>query len=152
MSRRRDGRRSKAKLLAIVTLLLAACQSASLQPVELFAEDMCALCRMAISEKQYAAELITKDGDVFKFDDLGCLANYLAGKQNRAEAAVFYMMDYETKRWLKAEEAHFVKAEKFSTPMSGHLIAFGERAKAEAAATANQGQLLSFAEVLASGR
>jgi copper chaperone NosL len=151
MSRRRDGRRSKAKLLAMATLLLAACQSASLQPVELSAEDMCALCRMAISERQYAAELITKEGDVFKFDDLGCLANYVADKQKRAQVAIFYMMDYEARRWLKAEEAYFVRAEKFPTPMSGHMIAFGDRAKAEAAATANQGQLISFTEVLASG-
>ena len=138
--------------LISVLLFWAACSSVNFAPVELFPEDMCAFCRMALSERQYAAEFITRDGDAFKFDDLACLANYVAGKKNQAEIAAFYVMDYEAKSWLKAEAAFFVKSDKIHTPMSGGLLAYQDRAKAEAAATANQGKLLSWAEVLAGGK
>jgi copper chaperone NosL len=142
---------SRAILLGLL-LFWTACGSPSYAPVALSAEDMCAFCKMALSEKQYAAEFIIKDGEAFKFDDLGCLVNYIASKKNQAEIAAFYVMDYETQQWVKAETAFFVKSDRFHTPMSGGIIAYQDRAKAEAAAAAKQGKLMNWAEVLASGK
>ncbi|HWQ33337.1 MAG TPA: nitrous oxide reductase accessory protein NosL [Blastocatellia bacterium] len=144
----RAARRSVAAALLAAFLLLAACQSAALKPVELLPEDMCAFCRMALSERKYAAEFITKDGDAFKFDDLGCMADYIAGKKNRDQIAAFFVADFESKEWLNAETAHFVSSAKFQTPMSGGIVAFKDKTRAEAAAAANNGRLLSFAEVI----
>lgn len=141
-------RRSVAAVLFAAILLLAACQSAALKPVELLPEDMCAFCKMALSEKKYAAEFITRDGDAFKFDDLGCMVDYIAGKKNRDQIAAFFVADFESKEWLNAETAHFVSSAKFQTPMSGGIVAFSDRSKAEAAAAASGGRLLSFAEVI----
>jgi copper chaperone NosL len=56
-------------------LSLAACGNAASEPVDLAEEDMCAFCKMAISERRYAAEFLNRDGDAFKFDDVGCLSN-----------------------------------------------------------------------------
>jgi copper chaperone NosL len=143
-------RRSNKGGLLLCVLLLAACGGVSLEPVALSPEDMCAHCKMAIAEKQYAAEFITKDGDVLKFDDLSCLASYVAARKNREQIAVVYVMDFETKQWLKAEEAVFAQAANFRTPMSGGIAAFKDKVRAEA--VAQQGRLLSFEEVLASGK
>ncbi len=134
-------------------LLFTACQNHKLEPAALSPEDMCTDCKMAISEKQFAAQYLTKDGDAVKFDDLGCLAHYLKSHpQQRADIAAFFVMDYGAKQWLKAESAFYVHADKFHTPMQGGFAAFNSRQQAEAAAAAKQGRLLNWQEVLASSK
>jgi copper chaperone NosL len=132
-------------------LLLAGCGAPKFEPVEIAAEDMCAFCKMAISEKQYAAEFLNRDGDVFKFDDIGCMANYVAEKKVRDAVAVFYVADFDSKRWLKAEEANLIISPNFHTPMGGGMVAFKDGSRAEAAAAANQGRLISFDETVSGG-
>ena len=134
--------------LLLGALWLAGCGAPKFEPVEISAEDMCAFCKMAISERQYAAEFLNRDGDVFKFDDIGCMANYVAEKQAGDSVAAFYVVDFDSKRWLKAEEASFIASPNFHTPMGGGMVALKDRSRAEAAAAANQGRLVSFAEAL----
>jgi copper chaperone NosL len=45
-------------------------------PVDIDPGDMCQSCKMAISQKKYAAEFVDKDGGVFKFDDIGCMFRF----------------------------------------------------------------------------
>ena len=136
------------KLIFLLFLLpFASCGKTELKPVEIAAEDMCAFCKMAISEKQYAAEFLNRDGDASKFDDIGCLASYLKAKQSRGDVAAYFVVDYDTRQWVKAEQAYFVKSEEFKTPMSGRLVAFKDRSKAEEAAAKYRGKLLGFNEV-----
>ena len=134
--------------LLLIALWLAGCGKPKFEPVEIAAEDMCAFCKMAISEKQYAAEFLNRDGDVFKYDEIGCMASYVAEKKVGDSVAAFYVVDFHSKRWLKAEEADFIISPNFHTPMGGGMVAFKDRSRAEAAAAANQGRLISFAEAL----
>jgi copper chaperone NosL len=146
---------SNPKRLCVTLLLgalwLAGCGKPKFEPVEIAAEDMCAFCKMAISEKPYAAEFLNRDGDVLKFDDIGCMASYVAEKKVGDSVAAFFVVDFHTKRWLKAEEADFIISPNFHTPMGGGMVAYKDRSRAEAAAAANRGRLISFAETL-SGR
>lgn len=128
-------------------ILLAACGRAEIAPVNINPEDMCSMCRMAISEKQFAAEFITQDGDVFKFDDIGCMRDYLKARADRSKIAAFFVADFNSKTWLRAESARFVKSDEFATPMGGHLAAFQTEERARDAATKFKGQHLSFADV-----
>ena len=116
-------------------------------PVEINPEDVCLHCKMAVSEKQYAAQFITKDGEAHKFDEIGCMREYLKTKQERGQVAAHFVADYKSGKWLKAEEAHFVKSAELATPMSGNIVAFQTPAEAQAAATNYQGEPLSFADV-----
>jgi copper chaperone NosL len=134
--------------LLLGALWMAGCGATKFEPVEIAAEDMCALCKMAISEKQYASEFLNRDGDAFKFDDIGCMANYVEKKIARDSIAAFYVVDFDSKQWLKAEEAVFVASPNFHTPMSGGMVAFKHRSRAEVVAVANQGRRISFAEAL----
>ena len=114
--------------------------------VELLPEDACAFCRMAISEKRFACELITKDGDAIKFDDIGCMLHY---RKERAElVAATFVVDFETREWLKSEEAYFVKSKVFKTPMDGNVVAFKTGTDAAAAADRTQGVPLRYAALL----
>ena len=127
--------------------VLASCQSATLEPVVIEANDMCAFCRMSISEKRYAAELIDHDGEVSKFDDIGCMANFRKQKNDDGSTAATFVMDFERREWLKAEDAFYVRSPEFKTPMSGGVVAFKDEANAQAAAAKYHGTMLRFAEL-----
>ena len=126
--------------------VLANCQRATLAPVAIEANDMCAFCRMSISEKRYAAELIDRDGEVLKFDEIGCLANFRKQKNNGSTGATF-VTDFERREWLKAEDAFYVRSPEFKTQMSGGIVAFKDESNARAAAAKYQGTMLRFAEL-----
>src|SRR5262249_26365697 len=80
--------------LLLGALWLAGCGKPKFDPVEIAEEDMCAFCKMAISEKQYAAEFLNRDGDVFKFDDIGCMVSYVVEKKVGDSVAAFYVVDF----------------------------------------------------------
>ncbi len=136
------------KILIAAVLLMGACRSSAPEPIDISAEDMCSYCKMAISERRFAAEYITGEGDAIKFDDIGCMLNYLGGKRGSAPAA-YFVMDYEERRWIRAEQAWFARSEQFKTPMGGGMAAFGERPRAAQAAARFHGTVASFEEVFA---
>lgn len=106
------------------------------------------MCRMAISEKRFAAEFITKDGEALKFDDIGCLRDYVKSKGNRDQIAAYFFNDYETTRWIAGTSAHFVKSDEFKTPMSGGIVAFEDKLKAEKAVATGGGRLVSLGDLV----
>ncbi len=133
--------------LVLFFIVLTACRTAEIKPVDIGAEDVCTHCKMAISEKQFAAEFITPDGDALKFDDIGCMQDYLKEKPDTKIAAHFFM-EYDTKQWIKGSSARFVKSKEITSPMSGGIIAFGNETKAKTAAAEFSGQLLNFTELM----
>lgn len=134
-------------LFILLFLTFSACHEAEIKPVDIAAEDVCTHCKMAISEKQFAAELITPDGDALKFDDIGCMQEYLKEKPDSKVAAHFFM-NYETKTWLEGNAATFVKAKEITSPMGGGIIALENETKAKNAAAEFSGQILSFTELM----
>ena len=99
----------------ITTLVsFASCQNRTIEPVAIEANDMCAFCRMSISEKRYAAELIDQDGEVSKFDDIGCMANFRKQKTNDGSIRATFVIDFERREWLKAEDAFYVRSPEFN--------------------------------------
>ncbi len=136
----------KKLFLVLFLFLIASCLNTEIKPVEIAPEDVCTHCKMAISEKQFAAEFITPDGDAFKFDDIGCLLDYLKEKQE-TKAATYFFVDYETKKWVQGSAATFAKSDEITSPMSGGIIAFQDKAKAAAAATKYKGKILGFEEL-----
>ena len=135
-------------LLALLTsLLLAGCQKGEAEPAAIEPEDMCAYCRMAISEKRYAAQFIDRDGQPFKFDDIGCMINIAGGKRDRGEIAAYFVMDFDERQWIKAEDAYYISSAELKTPMEGHAAAFKDEARAREAAATYHGRLLGFADL-----
>ena len=126
--------------------LIANCQRQSIAPVALAPEDMCSYCKMTISEKQYAAELIDSEGQAFKFDDIGCMANFI--KKNTPKPVAYFVIDFNERQWIRAEDAFYVRSSELSTPMNGGLIAFKTEAKAQEAAAKFHGRLFRFKEIL----
>ncbi|MGZ8844669.1 MAG: nitrous oxide reductase accessory protein NosL [Pyrinomonadaceae bacterium] len=134
--------------LIIAVGALANCQKRGIAPVALAPEDMCSYCRMAISEKQYAAELIDSDGQPFKFDDIGCMVNFIKGNKSKGQIAAYFVMDFDDRAWVKAEDAHYVRTSEVTTPMNGGLIAFKTQSKAQQAVDKYQGKLLQWKDIV----
>lgn len=116
-------------------LLSAGCTAAEVRPVELYPEDMCAACRMAISDARFASEIIETDGTVSKFDDIGCLLKFRE-KSSQPQIAAIFLKDYETLAWVPYEKSTIVETG-VSTPMASGRVAFGASDRAGAFARAN---------------
>jgi copper chaperone NosL len=128
--------------------VFANCQKRTVEPVAIAPEDMCAYCKMAISEKQYAAELIDGEGQASKFDDIGCLLNFVKKRSISVSASSFFVMDFDQRQWIKADSAYYVRSSELTTPMNGGIIAFKDQSKAQEAAGKYHGKVLRFKELL----
>ena len=138
----------KARLATLCLLLLIGCGSNQVEPVALAPEDMCDYCRMIISEKRYAAEFIDSEGQAFKFDDISCMANFINSKGSTTKVVARFVMDFDSRQWIKADDAYYVRSPELTTPMNGGMIAFKDKSKAEQAAAKYRGQLLLFKDLL----
>ena len=114
----------------ILPLFLAACAPGEIKPEPIEAGDMCSFCKMAISEKRFAAEIVAADETVLKFDDVGCLLRYRQRAGSELKAAGVYVTDYDSRAWLKAGDAFFVKSGSVKTPMGSGIIAYADESKA----------------------
>ena len=121
--------RKSPKILSLLLMLLVACGAAEIEPVPIENEDTCSFCRMAITEKQFAAEIVTNDS-VWKFDDVGCLLRFQQNAGDKVKGASIFVTDYDSRKWLKAEKAFFVRSKEIKTPMASGIIAYADRAKA----------------------
>jgi copper chaperone NosL len=128
-------------------LFLVGCQKSVIVPVALAPEDMCAYCKMAISEKRYAAELIDSEGQAFKFDDIGCMVNFSQSRKNTTKIVAYFVMDFDERQWTKADDAYYVRSSEITAPMNGGIIAFKNQAKAKEAADRYHGKLIRFEHV-----
>jgi len=135
-------------LLACTAILVLACQKAPPKPLDIGTGDVCTRCRGVIAEKQFAAEFITKDGFVRKFDDISCMIEHAKNKVKMENIAAYFTMDYATQQWLKAEEAFYVKSDKFKTPKDSGILTFKDQSKAQALASQYGAQLVTFNDLL----
>lgn len=139
-------------LLVIILLaaVLAGCQSepALDQPPEIvYGEDVCDQCNMIISEPRFAAAYYLPDGTARLFDDIGNMGLYHA--QHHEDVATFWVHDYDTEEWLDARQAFFVRSDMLRTPMGHGVVAFADRANADALAAEHEAMVMSFEELVA---
>jgi hypothetical protein len=77
-------------------------------------KETCANCRMHVGERGFAAQLQTRDGRVFNFDDPGCLFGYRE-KYPALDEHAAYFHHLREERWLKQAEVGFAPVS--PTPM-----------------------------------
>lgn len=104
--------------VAVVAFAVFATQRLPDGPVEpVFDKEACAYCKMHVGEPRFAAQLQTKAGDVWFYDDPGCLADHLLDATPSIHAIWFRHLTEA--RWVPAERVAFVAVE--PTPMGfGH--------------------------------
>ncbi len=119
---------SSSKLsILIIGISLAALSGCSTQPQPIrIGQDNCDFCKMTISDHRFGAEIITKKGKVFKFDDEKCIIGFLNSKKVTAEnIAGIYFVDFSIRdKLVNVDEAHFLQCPALKSPMGGNIAAF----------------------------
>lgn len=115
-----------AALFAAAIFALAACARTRPGPAEVDPRnDLCAFCRMPVSDRRLAAQIAQSGEETKFFDDIGCLRDHLAGGSLPRRAAI-YVADHRTGAWVPAEKALFTRCPSVATPMGSHLLAHAD--------------------------
>lgn len=137
-------------LLSIIVVAGIACSSSvdlDATPDFRVGEDICEQCGMIISEEAYAAAYRLNDGEQKLFDDIGDMVVHY--RLNDDDVAVFWVHDFNTVEWIRAEHAFFVASHDLVTPMGHGIAAFTDRTAAEALATDLNGAVHTLDALLA---
>ncbi|MGM9929502.1 MAG: nitrous oxide reductase accessory protein NosL [Bacillus sp. (in: firmicutes)] len=124
-------------LLVIIWMvgILAACgEEQSYEPEEINPDvDVCEICNMSLSDNTFATQIISKEGVSYKFDDIGCMMEYIQKDQRIAEEDIAkqYVRDTYSSNWIEIENAYFVYDEDVWTPMSYGVISFESKEEAD---------------------
>jgi copper chaperone NosL len=113
------------------------------QPEAIHPQDVCAHCRMAITDVRYAGEIVTPQ-KVLKFDDIGCMLTF--EERLGEDIATEFVMDYDSRQWQRAEQAVYVSSDEIQTPMSFGIVAVGDSGRAAGYAREFSGQVISLGE------
>ncbi|MDZ7657735.1 nitrous oxide reductase accessory protein NosL [Fodinibius sp.] len=136
------------KVFAAIGLLLLV-TACSQEPAEVhYGSDECAHCKMMITDKQFASQIVTDKGKALKFDAIECMAVYHRMNEDELDGAKLYVSNYdEPGNWLNAREAQFVKSEVVNSPMGESLLAFPSQEEAKKHIAERPGKLLDWAKV-----
>jgi copper chaperone NosL len=103
---------------------------------------------MTIADPRFTAEAITGTGRSVVFDDVGCLAAWLA--RNSAPIASTWVTSFVDQReWMDATRAVYLRSNGLRTPMASGLAALRPGHEADSVQAAIGGTLLSWHELLA---
>lgn len=113
------------KILSVLLMLLFASCSTAPQPIKV-GTDACSFCKMGVADKRFGAELITKKGKVYKFDDLHCLFKFKESNAVKTEETrAVYVIDFEEPHgFIELEKAFLLESEALRSPMGSNVAAF----------------------------
>jgi len=142
----------------ILLAMLGACQGSPISgPPEMrLGRHECVHCGMLVSEDRCSTAQLVDDGgrrDYLFYDDIGCMLDneHEGGTPQVLER---YVHDYNTRQWVRAEEATFVFAhpKQLHTPMGSGMVAFAERVDAQHAAKPLDAKVMTFEQLTAARR
>ncbi len=91
--------------------------------------DNCHFCKMTISDVRFGAELITKKGKVYKFDDSRCVIDFMKTKDvTTTNIKNIFLTNYTgTHQLIDVNIALLWNAEELRSPMGGNVAAFDNK-------------------------
>lgn len=141
---------ARTEALIVSSFLLFVLASCSQEPQAFaFGKDQCEDCRMTIMEPQFGAELITKKGRVYKFDDAHCVAAFLKKETvTKEEIAQTVFVDYNNaKRFVDSKGVWFVVSPQLESPMNSNAAAFESKEAADRKAEEIKGAVKRWNEL-----
>ena len=116
-------------LLMMTALVLGAAgcgmsSSASAEPKIRYGKDVCSSCKMIISEERFAAAVVKEPEEVYRFDGIGCMQEFLKTHSDPGDRV--WVHDFKTQKWIDAQSATIVHRPEKITPMGDGLVAFSK--------------------------
>jgi len=115
------------KLVVIALFGMSVLLSCSTAPEPLaYGKDGCYACKMTLMDNKFGAELVTKKGKIYKFDDVNCLMNFYKSDYEPAEnIAHVLVVDFANPgQLIDALNAYYVHDEGIRSPMASNVAAF----------------------------
>lgn len=121
----------RALLFLLLLSVCSSCSNTTPQPIKYGSED-CADCKMTIVDEKFGAELITKKGKVYKFDDLICMVAFMkTEKIIDGDVSQKLVIDYQHKNhFIDVVKATYFVGDAVHSPMQGNAAAFENKADA----------------------
>lgn len=135
---------------AVVIAFIFFASSCSSAPVAIaVGKDNCSFCKMTVSDPRFGAEIITKKGKVYKFDDTHCLLSFLQSKEfDKTQAAKYYFTDFSDRHTLvDANDALFLKTDAVKSPMGGNMAVFSNSSRLQELQQQYKGTVLHWNEL-----
>jgi copper chaperone NosL len=131
----------------IATLVACGDTTDADEPPEIrYGVDVCTHCGMIISEEQYAGGLVSPDSETEIFDDIGEMIDVI--QEEGVNERRVWVNDFESLEWLDGTQASYVVSDAIVTPMGSGVVAFEAREDADEFASLNDGQVMSWEEIL----
>jgi copper chaperone NosL len=111
-----------------------------------YGRDVCAQCRMHLSQPGFAGELRDRKGVLSKYDDIGCLLQ--AMKAQRGEMPEAWVEDHRNGELVPLLTATLVRGSTVATPMGYGIVAFAEPAAAQAFVAERRGEIVALEELI----
>ncbi|MFA7447587.1 MAG: nitrous oxide reductase accessory protein NosL [Weeksellaceae bacterium] len=130
----------------ILSFILSAC-TIETKPID-FGNDDCDYCKMTISDTRYGAELLTKKGRDYKFDDLHCMKGFL-NDEIVAEDQIhsLWIVDFSNpEQLIKAETSFLLHNDELKSPMGSNIAAFGNEEDLNKYYSEYSGKILTWKE------
>lgn len=137
----------KNSIYVLFSLILLSCNT---QPQPLIAgRDECSFCKMPVADTKFGAEIITQKGKLYKFDDIGCMINFLkAGLIKEEKVKNLFVVNYsDNQKFLNVNEAVFLKSPGFRTPMNSEIAALASHSEAKSLIKDFPGELLTWKQL-----
>jgi copper chaperone NosL len=113
------------------TLTLISCANEP-EPLR-FGQDGCHACKMTLMDNKFGAEILTRKGKVYKFDDVNCMLGFVkTGEVKADDIQQFLIIDFASGgQLIDATNAFYVKSESVKSPMASGVAAFSSKAALE---------------------
>ncbi|MFN0214829.1 MAG: nitrous oxide reductase accessory protein NosL [Saprospiraceae bacterium] len=117
-----------AAFIALFTLITIPSCATGPEPIR-YGKDNCHACKMTLTDKRFGAEIVTKKGKVFKFDDLNCLVNFIkSGEVSADNIAQTLSVDFKkTGQFVDVNQAFFLENDAIKSPMRADIASFSEQ-------------------------
>lgn len=139
----------KAKILiCLVAVFLMSC-NVNPEPLNM-GKDACYTCKMTLMDNKFGAEIVTKKGKIYKFDDLNCMINFnKSGYESEENVEHRLVVDFtQPDKWIDAAKAFYVKSPKINTPMGSQVAAFEKKQDLEKFNAEMPGTALTWNELV----
>lgn len=135
--------------LLLGTLTAAACSTPGPRPFA-FGAEQCTHCHMTLADPRFAAQLVTTTGKVLPFDDVGCLATFLAtGGVETGLVHSLWVSDFlRPDSLIAVAQAIFLRSDSLRTPMDYLIVALRPGTEAERLHQQLGGALLRWDDVM----
>jgi nitrous oxide reductase accessory protein NosL len=124
------------------------------QPMEIPENATCGKCGMYPARyPRWQSQIIFNDDTMTPFDGCKCMFNFIFAmdkfdqKHSKNDIAVAWVKDFNTGKWLNAEDASYVVGSNMMGPMGKELIPFADQAAAMKFHEGQGGTMMKYEDI-----